>query len=294
MNENEYRKDEKLYIRRIKKCECRKKDGDVYWVDCSIQQRGDHFYFCNEDASFLSKIRGNKRFYLDQEAHMTVAAEIIRFNKSIREFKEKDNVKIEIKELNTVVYYQHYDKQMYRFLAEYHNGNGKTVTDGVKEGEIGRLISSVPSCSDLVRNEERQKVWDVLDASDEKTIMENPFYIKAIELDDVTMQKQMKLKYNIASEEDCLWLSEALGYRILPALGEEHDKNYVIKTDNIDAELLEHSGYRVLHRPYFAMQNSTHELWQLNPHTKSGVDAAKKDSEAIDFKDYLDMFSSNR
>lgn len=290
MNENEYRKDEKLYIRRIKKCECVKKDGDVYWVSCTIHQRGDHFYLCNGDASFLSKIRGNKRFYLDHEAYMAVSAEITRFNESMREFKEKDNVKIEIKELNTVVYYQHREKQMYRFLTEYYNGNEKTVTDGVKEGGIGRLINSVPSGLDLIRNEERQKIWNVLDASDEKTIMENPFYIKAIELDDVTMQKQMKLEYNIASEEDCLWLSEALGYRILPALGEEYDKNYVVKTDNIDVELLDHSGYRVLHRPYFAMQSSTHGLWQLNPHTKSGADAARKDSEAIDFCDYLDLF----
>ena len=293
MNENEYWKDEKLYIRRIKKCECVKKDGDVYWLDCKIHQRGNHTYLCHDNASFLSKIAAKKGFYLDQEAHMAVAAEIIRFNKSIREFKEKDNVKIEIKELNTVVYYQHYESQMYGFLTEYHNGNEKTVTDGVKEGGIGRLIKSVPSGLDLIRSEERQKIWDVLDASDEKTIMKNPFYLKAVELDDVMMQKQMKLKYNIASEEDCLWLSEALGYRILPALGEEYDKNYVVKTDNIDVELLDHSGYRVFHRPYFAMQNSTHGLWQLNPHTKSGVDAARKDSEAIDFCDYLDLFNND-
>lgn len=224
---------------------------------------------------------------------MTVAAEIIRFNKSIREFKEKDNVKVEIKELNTVVYYHHYDKQIYRFLAEYHNGRGKTVTDGVKDGGIGGLISSVPSCFDIIRNEERERIWDVLRASDEKTIMENQFYLKAIEFDDVLMQKKMRLHYNIASEEDCLWLSEALGYRILPALGEEYDKSYVVKSDTIDGVLLKHSGYTVLHRPNIAMYGNTRRMYQLNPHRKSGVDAAREDSEAIDFCDYLDMFNNN-
>lgn len=80
--------------------------------------------------------------------------------------------------------------------------------------------------------------------------------------------------------------------RILPKLPKEYDKNYVVQADTVDWPLLKNSGYTVMHRPYFAMPGSTHDNWMLNPHTRSGVDAAKKDEPAISFDEFLAMFET--
>lgn len=80
--------------------------------------------------------------------------------------------------------------------------------------------------------------------------------------------------------------------RTLPKLPEEFNRNYVVQADTIDRTLLKDSGYSVLHRPYFAMKGSTHDNWMLNPHTRSGVDAAKKDEPAISFDEFLALFET--
>ena len=38
------------------------------------------------------------------------------------------------------------------------------------------------------------------------------------------------------------------------------------------------------------MNGSTHEAYSLNPHTKSGVDAAPDEAETISFEEYLELF----
>jgi len=78
--------------------------------------------------------------------------------------------------------------------------------------------------------------------------------------------------------------------KILPQLSKEYDKYYVIDVSTVKSAVLRRSGYKILHRPYFAMRNSTHEKWQLNPHTKTGIDAAQNDAKAIPFKGFLRLF----
>ena len=78
--------------------------------------------------------------------------------------------------------------------------------------------------------------------------------------------------------------------KTLPQLSKEHDKYYVVDASTVKFAVLRRSGYKILHRPYFAMRNSTHEKWQLNPHTKTGIDAAEIDTKAIPFKEFLRLF----
>lgn len=78
--------------------------------------------------------------------------------------------------------------------------------------------------------------------------------------------------------------------KILPQLSKEYDKYYVVDASTVKCAILRRSGYKILHRPYFAMKNSTHEKWQLNPHTKTGIDAAQNDAKAIPFKEFLRLF----
>ena len=78
--------------------------------------------------------------------------------------------------------------------------------------------------------------------------------------------------------------------KILPALSKRYDKYYVVNTSTVKSAVLRRSGYKILHRPYFAMKNSTYEKWQLNPHTKIGIDAAQTDAKEIPFKEFLKLF----
>lgn len=78
--------------------------------------------------------------------------------------------------------------------------------------------------------------------------------------------------------------------KTLQTLLKEYDKYYVVDASTVKSAILRRSGYKILHRPYFAMKNSTHEKWQLNPHTKLGIDAAEIDAKAMPFKEFLKMF----
>ncbi len=67
----------------------------------------------------------------------------------------------------------------------------------------------------------------------------------------------------------------------LPDLPENFNQNYYIKTSTVNIRLLRRSGYKILHRPYFAMKNSTHDAVTINPHKKECVDAAPISADAI-------------
>ena len=78
--------------------------------------------------------------------------------------------------------------------------------------------------------------------------------------------------------------------KVLPQLTAEYDRSYIVDSGTIKISVLRRSGYRILHRPYFAMNDSTYDKWQLNPHRKTGVDAANIDAPAMSFKEYLELF----
>ncbi len=100
---------------------------------------------------------------------------------------------------------------------------------------------------------------------------------------------ELLVSENLATNDECKRLEELTGNTILPKADIEYNKTFVIYRDGIDVGLLAQSGYRILHRPYFAMKGSTHSKWELNPYTKSGVDAALKDVGGIDFVEFISM-----
>ena len=296
-NTNEYRKDNRLFIREIKKCECIRRNGNEYWVDCKIHQRGDHVYLFSDSNDYISKFR-DKKFYLEEKALNTVRLAVYEFEEKITGFKQASPRRIEIRELNTTVYYWHLlawnNYRKYDFLTEHHLNNGDVITEGIKEGTLKEMILSVSSRMDIKENDERFKVWELLHNSDITTIEKNPFYLSALASGDKLMQKQIKLYYSIETQRDTEWLSKQLGIKILPRLNEKHDRYYTVSIQNIDMYLLDNSGYTIRHRPYFAMCGSTHSAWSLNPHTKCGVDAAKEDEKVIEFSDFLELFKDDR
>lgn len=80
--------------------------------------------------------------------------------------------------------------------------------------------------------------------------------------------------------------------KTLPALSEEYNKYYVVDSSTVKYAILRRSGYVILHRPYFSMRNSTHEKWQLNPHTKKGIDATEYDAKSMPFCEFLKIFEN--
>lgn len=122
-------------------------------------------------------------------------------------------------------------------------------------------------------------------------IENNPLYLNAVKTKDRLMQIEIKIFFHIADNDDCRWLEKYTGMRILPPLGIEHNRNYSIAKTEIDIQLLVNSGYKIRHRPYFLMQNSTHTVWQINPHTKYGIDACEKGTDTISFSEFLDFFN---
>ncbi len=87
--------------------------------------------------------------------------------------------------------------------------------------------------------------------------------------------------------------NKELEERVLQSLPEEYDRTYVVDADTIQSAILNRSGYRISHRPFFSMRYATRSKWELNPHAKTGVDAAPNAAETISFQEYLKLFEDD-
>lgn len=56
------------------------------------------------------------------------------------------------------------------------------------------------------------------------------------------------------------------------------------------AKYLEDEGYRIRHKPYFAMPGYTHSKWTVKPDKKEALDAAKNDLKAITAEEFIKTF----
>ena len=101
------------------------------------------------------------------------------------------------------------------------------------------------------------------------------------------LNKTEEIQHKTKNRKKC---SHFLKPKILPQLSKEYNNYYVVDASTVKSAVLRHSGYKILHRPYFGMKNSTHEKWQLNPHTKIGIDAAQTDAKEIPFKEFFKLF----
>ena len=97
------------------------------------------------------------------------------------------------------------------------------------------------------------------------------------------MHLGIKLFYDLLSKEEI--------ERLFPKLSEEYNKNYIIRVNDTLEYLLLAAGYKIVHRPAFAMKGSTRLCWTINPHIKVGVDATGLNKEGILFDDYIGMFA---
>ena len=111
----------------------------------------------------------------------------------------------------------------------------------------------------------------------QQTLSTNPLYVAAKEHGDEILTALLEKYFGKYSDKSAK----------LPPFSEEYDREYYVITRTIPIHTILNSGYKVLHRPYFAMSGSTHELCTINPYKKSVVDAAKVDVQVITFPEFI-------
>ena len=288
-NPNEYREDGKLYIKKIKRCRCMRKDDDIYTIDCNIKQRGYYAYTYHAGDDHIDKWGSDKKLWLSADAKVTIDAEINFFEAFVETAKGVGFDEFECQDTALSLFYR-YSKERYDFVIRYQNARtGQSTTEVIRDVSTDDFLDHLRYRSDICKS----KIKQILEKPDKDSISEHPLIIAARKYGDIKLEIEIKLYYHLATSEDCAQLSEMLGVRILPPLPVEFSKKYVIDTDTMTGQshsLLMRSGYVILHQPAFAMMGQLRKRLALNPHTKYGVDAARADSEAISFDDFLKLF----
>ena len=282
-NPNEYWEGEKLFVKTIKRSVCIEKHNNTYVLCCRIHQRGERQFDYQESACLLKA--GNKSLYLTPTARQTIEAAVARFNAQIEEARNF-YTKVDVEELGMSIYYQHNLSQLFNLVIEFKNASAIFTFTAIP---IEEVMYELNFYARLYCGESAASFFDYTKIN-RKTIKNNPMYKSAVVNKDDHLRVLLKFYYHLASQQDCKWLEKILKKRVLPSLSKEYNKNYVIDPGTVDFDMISRSGYTILHRPYFAMMNYTHSKYQLNPHTKFGVDAAKKDDSAISFNEFLAMF----
>lgn len=286
-NPNEYNLDGKRFIEKIRFCNCYEKRGDTYLLDCRIHQRGMRVYEYRKNSLFISGYLKNVVLWLSEDARNDVNAALKAFDGKVERMKEEQPVSFSVGGHDCRIYYRGERGCPCEYYFEYEK-DGKVWQNFYKYDPLHRLLCDA---ADLLEMKD-DHTHTVFVCASEETIDENPIYRAALAQGDLLFAKLLKLHYGIADGAECSALQEHFGFRILPSLPQELDRDYTIDADTINYKLLSDSGYMILHRPYFGMKDSTHAKWKINPHTKSGVNAAPITMTSIPFAEFLKLFDN--
>ena len=193
-------------------------------------------------------------------------------------------MKVTVGKFQTTIYYKHTSETSYDYLIEKENSEQEKELCFYCDKTISNMIYTV---------QQLQNCKGKLSSGEyKKSVNLNPLYISSLENNDIIMQLQIKLYYKEESEKDCSLLSEKLGFRILPRLSDNYNKNYIVDAKTIDKSVLEQSGYTILSSSFMTMMGDryTRRKWKLNPYSKYAETKAEKELTAISFDKYLKLF----
>ena len=71
---------------------------------------------------------------------------------------------------------------------------------------------------------------------------------------------------------------------------DDTERVIIVESSKELAKCLKDEGYRIWHKPYFAMPGYTHSKWTVRPDKKEAHDAAKNDLEAIAAEEFIKTF----
>ena len=291
-NPNEYWVGTRRYVREIRRCVIPEMVGDAFRCRCRLHERGENRYlFTPGEERLVKDDPSGKEFWLGEKAKETLLSEAGRAAAFVREAKEHF-FKTQTPDGGITLYWRRAGKEQLDALLVFSAAGEAPLSQILRGAEIYGLLWRLRHPAFDLRREWEASI-KCFETDREETLVLNPLYRSAQEAGDLLLQKQIRIFYRLDSAEDVPDAEAALGLRVLPALPAGFDRMYVVDAAEADIGLLARSGYTFIHRPNFAMRGHTREKRQLNPHTKTGVDAAKAEDAAIRFEDFLKLFEKD-
>lgn len=284
MNENT-----KNFIDQIENCICLEDHYGRYFMSIKPAGGTARDYFCDKKRETAERLLGGKTFYLSGEAGATVKAAIGRYKADIHKMLKLPNRKY-LKDKNLKVCFKKEPGGKYTYSVCYINRKGEEGSVFYKNSTLESMITKIYMISTVLDSKYEKTLLPALKEPTEKSIKKNPLYIAARKVGDREFLNKLRKYYGLPEEKERKYIMKRFHRRVLPELPEEYNKDYIVSCKDMDVGLLRRSGYVIRHRPYFAMSNSTHKAWQLNPYLKLGVDAAPDGRAPMNFKEYLKMF----
>lgn len=251
-----------LTIDNIKMCKVVTRGRDRYNIRCVIKQFGDkiYTYMRGREAIFYGKYN-EKCLLLSGNAVKTVEEAVEAFDA----------------EINAALSYKKIGEAFY-----------------IKSDKAGRYDALIREADDILLK--GASLPEVLKKIPEHYIPgaasldSSELYLYAVESGDRFLKCELEVMFGNISAEDLQYLTETTGEVWIPRLGDAYDKAYIIDSETIDHDALRRSGFKVIHKPYFAMSGYTHAAYSVNPHTKRVLDAVPHDSELMSYEDFLKLF----
>ena len=288
-NSNEYRDDGKLYIKKIKRCQCTRTDDEDYTLICWVIQRGENIYTYRKGGDRICRAYSDKALWLSQEAKEMVEDKIEEFDTYIAALENGEFKEVVCEDAQLSIFYRDLHGK-YDFVMRHRNAKtDKLTTELFRAIDIDDFLHKLRFFPDIRESESRR----LFKEPTRENIAMHPMISAARENGDKKLEIEIKLYYHLETSQECVTLAEMTGLRILPPLPEAYNKSYVIEAASIrkdSYELLARSGYQFFHTPNFGMMGKTRNNHTFNPHTKNGVDAARADREAISFGEFLKLY----
>ena len=298
-NPNVIKRDGVYYINAIKRCKVDWVMGRLVSLECDIKMLGRHTYIYDDFNRLLYK--DDRKYYLEKPAYKTLVESAGVYMAKVYELKDRrDKESISVTSGQYTECYTLLREKLERFTilkeSDYFNERKYELKESLSLEDVVKFVSwraGVNVSSDAARDIDVYRINKLLDIPSANDISDNIIYRMAEENDDELLMCQLRVLYRIDSDDDCKWLSERLRKRVLPHLSGEEGIKYYIKKDSLsdkEIKLLNRSGYRILHKPYFALGGFTKSMWTLDPSKKEGLDAAPVGSNGITFAEYLSLF----
>lgn len=282
---------EKDSFDRVRKTIVLSRIGDTYKLNCKLYKRGNKDVTYRRGDNFL--MYGRFRYTLSENAVADVEKAIEPFDGKVDTMLSGTAGYRVVKYDGTgiTLYYKPNDNNLYDSLTLYEVDDENDEYFGETECILSENVSiiRIPSLSYYANRKYSDAGYNIT----MDNLHDHPLYLSAVKNKDILMQYSMEVLYGNPDESVLDYLEEIDGVRFLPRLSREFDKKYTLLRKEVDECLLMRSGYVFWHRPYFAMKGSLHERCELNPYTKHGVDAGKKDAELTSFDEYLALFNDH-
>lgn len=281
-NKNEYIADGKTWLVKIKYCCVIKKCGTRYTLTCRIHQRGLNDYTYEPAEECL--VKGKIRLFLTGNSFSTVRRAVDGFEEQLkRAFSEDgDYYSVPFPDVGINLHYRQTGEDLFAAFYEITETNSIIA---VSERPLRELLTSLPLSifDDRFGKQAHPDQWE--------DYREHPLYRAAEKNGDTAMTMLFDLYFG-EKKEAAKALSRKYRKRLILKADKEYDKYYYLSMKDVQIDILLKSGYRYLHRPYFAMQNSTHEMISVNPHQMDAVDAAPVNAVPISWQEFMDRFGT--